>query len=88
MTDPITLALYAAPLVLIWLVYVRKRRALHRLSVATLDDSREAGLLDAPSLHPVIDMGTCIGCGSCVAACPEMPAHQVLSMVRRKAHIS
>jgi thioredoxin reductase (NADPH) len=87
MHDPIALIVYAAPLVLIWLVYVRKRRAQHRTSAAVLDDSREAGLLDAPSLHPVIDPVKCIGCGSCVAACPEMPAHQVLGMVRRKAHL-
>jgi len=85
MLDPVALLIYATPLVVIWLVYVRKRRAQHRTSTAVLDDSREAGLLDAPSLHPVIDTGTCIGCGSCVAACPEMPAHQVLGMVRRKA---
>jgi thioredoxin reductase/ferredoxin len=77
--------LYATPLVLVLYFYVRKRQAQHRASVATLDESREAGLLEPASLHPVIDTGKCIGCGSCVAACPEMPAHQVLGMVRRKA---
>jgi thioredoxin reductase (NADPH) len=87
MHDPVGLIIYAAPLVLIWVLYVRKRRAQHRVSAAVLDDSREAGLLDAPSLHPVIDTAKCIGCGSCVAACPEMPGHQVLGMVRRKAHL-
>ncbi|HLF10796.1 MAG TPA: NAD(P)-binding domain-containing protein [Gammaproteobacteria bacterium] len=85
--DFLTLLLYATPLVLIWLLYVRTRNRQHRESVATLEESREAGLMDAASLHPVIDSGTCIGCGSCVAACPEMPAHQVLGMVRRKAHL-
>ena len=85
MFDSFAIVIYAMPLALIWLVYVRKRRAQHKVSAAVLDDSREAGLLDAPSLHPVINTGTCIGCGSCVAACPEMPAHQVLGMVRRKA---
>ena len=83
MPDPIALALYAGPLLLIWLLYLRKRRAQHHASTAVLDDSREAGLLDAPSLHPVVDTAKCIGCGSCVAACPEMPAHQVLGMVSR-----
>ncbi|MGD8808470.1 MAG: NAD(P)-binding domain-containing protein, partial [Gammaproteobacteria bacterium] len=29
----------------------------------------------------------CIGCGACVAACPEMPGHQVLGLVRRKAEL-
>jgi thioredoxin reductase (NADPH) len=87
MLDSAGLIIYVAPLLLIWLLYVRKRRAQHQASAAVLDDSREAGLLDAPSLHPVIDTGKCIGCASCVAACPEMPAHQVLGMVRRKAHL-
>lgn len=83
--DPIALLIYTAPLVLILLVYVRKRRAQHRSSLETLEESHEAGLIDPASLHPVIDTKTCIGCGSCVAACPEMPAHHVLGMVRRKA---
>jgi thioredoxin reductase/NAD-dependent dihydropyrimidine dehydrogenase PreA subunit len=85
--DFIALAIYVTPLALIWAWYVRKRRTVHRTSVAVLEESRDAGLVDAPSLHPVVDAGTCIGCGSCVAACPEMPAHQVLGMVRRKAKL-
>jgi thioredoxin reductase/ferredoxin len=85
--DATALLVYATPLVLIWLVYVAKRRKHHRESFATLEESREAGLLDAPSLHPVVDAFKCIGCGSCVAACPEMPGHQVLGMVRRKAQL-
>jgi len=85
MLDPVALLIYATPLVVIWVFYVRKRRAQHVASAAVLNDSREAGLLDAASLHPIIDTAKCIGCGSCVAACPEMPGHQVLGMVRRKA---
>jgi thioredoxin reductase/NAD-dependent dihydropyrimidine dehydrogenase PreA subunit len=85
--DLIALLVYVTPLALIWLWYVRKRGAQHRRSVAALEENREAGLTDAPSLHPVVDAATCIGCGSCVAACPEMPAHQVLGMVRRKAQL-
>jgi thioredoxin reductase/NAD-dependent dihydropyrimidine dehydrogenase PreA subunit len=85
MQDVISIVIYAAPLALIWLVYVLRRRAQHHASAAVLTDSREAGLMDAASLHPVIDTNLCIGCGSCVAACPEMPAHQVLGLMRRKA---
>jgi thioredoxin reductase (NADPH) len=87
MHDLLGIALYVAPLALIWLVYVLRRNAQHRASVATLEDSLDAGLTEAASLHPVIDTKICIGCGSCVAACPEMPAHQVLGMVGRKAKL-
>jgi thioredoxin reductase (NADPH) len=85
MHDVIAILIYATPLALILLTYVRRRNAQHRASAITLAENREAGLTEAASLHPVIDTGRCIGCGSCVAACPEMPAHQVLGLVGRKA---
>ena len=84
-SDTLHLALYAAPLVLIWWAYAHKRRRHHREALETLQDSVEAGLIDPASLHPVIDANKCIGCGSCISACPEMPGHQVLGLVRRKA---
>ncbi len=31
----------------------------------------EAGLTEPSSLHPVIDASACLGCASCVSACPE-----------------
>ena len=45
----------------------------------------EAGMLEPPTLHPDIDPTLCIGCGSCVAACPEQDAHAVLGMIGKKA---
>ena len=81
------LALYATPLVLVWIMYMRRRAHQHRRNLAALEESREAGLVDAASLHPVIDPTKCIGCGSCVAACPEMPKHTVLGLVHRKAQL-
>jgi thioredoxin reductase (NADPH) len=86
-SDGLALALYTIPLVLIWLWYARKRQRLHATSVATLEDSLAAGLIEPVSLHPIIDTTKCIGCGSCISACPEMPAHQVLGMVRNKAQL-
>lgn len=56
-------------------------------SQATLRESIEAGLTQPPSLHPVIDTTKCIGCESCVNACPEFPAHQVLGIVGSKARL-
>ena len=83
--DSLFFALFALPLALIWWAYFQRRRRLHRKSVETLAENEAAGLLDPASLHPVIDVNKCIGCGSCISACPEMPAHQVLGLMRRKA---
>ncbi len=75
---------YGAPLLLIWLVRGRRRRAQHRRSLAALDESRSAGLSEPPSLHPLIDPSLCLGCGTCVTACPE---GDVLGMVHGKARL-
>jgi thioredoxin reductase/ferredoxin len=83
--DLLTLLIYATPLVAIWWIYVRNRAAHHRESTDVLADNLQAGLTSSASLHPVIDHTLCIGCGSCLTACPEMPGHQVLGLVRRKA---
>ena len=82
-----SLLIYLAPLALIIVTYVYRRKRHHQESVEALTESTEAGLLDPASLHPVIDPVKCIGCGSCVAACPEMPTHQVIGMIRRKAKL-
>lgn len=50
-------------------------------------ESVEAGLVEPASLHPRIDPNICIGCGACVAACPEQPEHQVLGLIGLKARL-
>jgi thioredoxin reductase (NADPH) len=46
--------------------------------------ARADGLHEPASLHPQIDPGTCLGCGSCVSACPEK---SVLGLIQGKAEL-
>lgn len=87
MNDLLTIGIYVAPLLLIYMYFVQRRARFERVSQTLLKDSQDAGLMQPPSLHPVIDTSKCIGCEACVHACPEFPAHQVLGIVNRKAHL-
>ena len=81
------LAVYVLPLALIWGLYAARRRRHENASRAALDQARSAGLVDPASMHPVIDPVRCIGCGSCVKACPEQPEHRVLGLIDGKAQL-
>jgi Fe-S-cluster-containing hydrogenase component 2 len=65
------LVLYAVVLVVVWLLYVRRQRRIHSQHQQQLEQSVAAGLVEPPSLHPVVDPVRCLGSSSCVAACPE-----------------
>ena len=75
---------YLAALLVVWVPYasVRRRRFARGLSV--LSESRALGLLEPASLHPKIDESECIGCASCVDACPE---EDVLGLIDGKARL-
>ncbi len=81
--DPLLL-IYALPLLLMWLGWAYYARRRHRRDHAVLEDNRQAGLLEPQSLHPVIDPALCLGCGSCVRACPEKT---VLGLIDGKARM-
>ena len=46
--------------------------------------AKEEGLFEPVSLHPYIDLSTCIGSAACVAACPEK---DILGIVNGKATV-
>ena len=83
-TMDIKLAMYFAPMLMIWVLYFRHRGIRQQKVIALRDAARRDGLTEPASLHPVIDPLRCIGCGSCVSACPE---HTVLGLINRKAEL-
>ena len=85
MTDSLQYLIYAAPLLLIWGLYVARQKRREKHSAETLGEAKEAGLTEPVSLHPLIDPNRCLGCGACVTACPEQPTHQVLGLIAGKA---
>lgn len=70
------------PLVVFALVYWGRRHRNESANANYLQDAIESGLTEPSSMHPAIDEALCIGCGSCVSACPEK---KVLGLIDQKA---
>jgi thioredoxin reductase/Pyruvate/2-oxoacid:ferredoxin oxidoreductase delta subunit len=76
--------LYGIPLLAILIFYLWKRSSRHRISKSIYEESVASGMTEPASLHPVIDASRCLGCASCVAACPEK---DVLGVIHGKAQL-
>ncbi len=63
--------IYGVPAAVALVIYVRNHRTRTQVHEELLLESVAAGLTEPPSLHPVVDLGRCIGSGACVKACPE-----------------
>lgn len=53
------------------MLYLRKLKKASKKIEAKIEIAKQEGLHQPISLHPVIDLSTCIKSGACVAACPE-----------------
>lgn len=69
--DLIPWLIYGVPAAVALAIYVRNHRTRTQVHEELLLESVAAGLTEPPSLHPVVDLGRCIGSGACVKACPE-----------------
>ena len=77
----LSLLIYLTPLLLILAIYIIRHRRVNRRGRERLHESKEAGLTEPASIHPIINPGRCIGSGACVKACPE----KALSIISGKA---
>lgn len=75
---------YGTPVAFFVLAYAAKRYWTQQQNFRVKQDNLAAGLDQPPSLHPIIDEQRCIGCGTCVAACPES---NVLGLIEGKAEL-
>jgi thioredoxin reductase (NADPH) len=75
--------LYGIPCLLLLVWHVRRRRRLEKASLKVHERGRSA---EPASLHPLIS-AHCIGCGSCVKACPEQEHHPVLGIINGRAEL-
>lgn len=81
-----TLWLYGLPLLLIFIIYFWKRSTKYRQSQRVHDEAVASGMTEPASLHPVVNHALCLGCASCVSACPEK-SKNVLGVIHSKAHL-
>ncbi|HWJ34157.1 MAG TPA: NAD(P)-binding domain-containing protein [Steroidobacteraceae bacterium] len=83
--DVWSLAVYIVPLAVFIAVYLWRQRRTHTRHLHTLQETVAAGMTEPASLHPLIDASKCLGCGTCVKACPETSHHDVLGLINGKA---
>ncbi len=70
------------PFVLIATIYLFWQERKSRIAKRKLHQAEADGMTEPASLHPVIDPSKCLGCATCVYACPE---GEILGLVKRKA---
>ncbi|RIJ47386.1 4Fe-4S dicluster domain-containing protein [Maribellus luteus] len=65
-------------------VYIRKLRRESKRVEEKIRVAKEEGLHEPVSLHPVVDVNSCIQSGACIRACPE---HDILGIRNGKATV-
>jgi thioredoxin reductase/ferredoxin len=78
--------LYGLPLLFILFIYLWNGSKKHRKSKQVHDEAIASGMTEPASIHPVVNHALCLGCATCVAACPER-SKNVLGVIHGKAHL-
>ncbi len=69
--------------IIIW-VYMKRLKSASKVVEQKVAIAKEEGLLEPVSLHPYIDLKTCIGSAACVSHCPEK---DILGIIDGKATV-
>jgi len=72
-----------AVIFIVLFIYLRSYKKRTKITTQKIERAKELGFHEPVSLHPVVDLETCIGSGACVAACPEK---DILGIVSGQAH--
>lgn len=81
--DHIQWVFYSLPVIFI-LLYALYQTRKQSNNLSKLKKAEAEGLAEPASLHPVIETHKCIGCASCITACPE---GDVLGLIQGKSHL-
>lgn len=66
------------------LLYLKAISKTTRVNLEKLKQAKEDGLFEPVSLHPVVDVNSCIRTGACISACPE---EDILGIINGKATV-
>ena len=78
------LLVYLVPVLIIWIGRIWIRRANSEKHQKTLEKNIATGMVEPPSLHPLINRDLCIACNACAKACPEK---EVLAIIGDKVEL-
>ena len=78
--------LYVLPLLFFWFYRIWKRSNRHRKNRGVFEEAVSSGMTEPASIHPIIDHVRCLGCATCVSACPER-SKNVLGVIDGKAYL-
>jgi thioredoxin reductase/NAD-dependent dihydropyrimidine dehydrogenase PreA subunit len=69
-------------------IYLRKYKTRTKVTNYKIEKAKEFGFHEPVSLHPVVDLDTCIGSGACILACPEKDILGIVSGQARTINAS
>ncbi len=78
----LTYSVVAILMLALIIYYVRNQNKKSRIVEEKIVKAKAAGLYEPVSLHPIVDINSCIQTGACIEACPE---HDILGIVKGKA---